>query len=154
MTEDLLKELPANLVFVDVEGHGPAPTLNDPIGFEFGAVTYPKRQSFHGKGASKQTFTDFAEWLTKNVEGRPVFVSDNNGYDSQFINYYFHLHLGYNPFGHSSRRISDWYSGLNGNWHDTQSWKKLRTPAHNHDPVIDALGNLNAFDRLMKGERP
>lgn len=39
-----------NLIFVDCEGHGPAPTLNDPVGFEFGAVAYPSRQTFHGTG--------------------------------------------------------------------------------------------------------
>ena len=34
-----------NLIFVDCEGHGPAPTLNDAIGFEFGAVAYSSRQT-------------------------------------------------------------------------------------------------------------
>lgn len=45
-----------NLIFVDCEGHGPAPTLNDPESFEFGAVAYPSRQTFHGTGATKETF--------------------------------------------------------------------------------------------------
>jgi len=36
-----------NLIFVDCEGHGPAPTLNDSALFEFGAVAYPSRQTFH-----------------------------------------------------------------------------------------------------------
>ena len=33
---------------MDCEGHGPAPTLNDPEGFEFGAVAYPSKLTFPG----------------------------------------------------------------------------------------------------------
>src|SRR3990167_1768285 len=142
------------LIFVDCEGHGVAPTLNDPIGFEFGAVSYPSRQSFHGHGALKETFKDFEEWLTTQVKGRPIFVSDNPAYDWQFINYYFHFFLGHNPFGHSARRISDFYAGLVGDFSRTQDWKKLRVTEHDHNPVHDALGNLEAFERLINGERP
>lgn len=42
-----------NLIFVDCEGHGPAPALNDSAGFEFGAVAYHSRQTFHGIGENK-----------------------------------------------------------------------------------------------------
>lgn len=143
-----------NLVFVDCEGHGPAPTLNDAVDFEFGAVTYPARQSFHGKKATEKTFTEFYEWLKANVEGRPIFVSDNPAYDWQFINYYFHFFLGTNPFGHSARRISDFYAGLVNDFRETQKWKSLRITTHDHNPVHDALGNLEAFERLVEGERP
>ena len=44
----------------------------------------------------------FGNWLTENVTGRPVLVSDNAGYDWQFVNWYFHYFLGRNPFGHSA----------------------------------------------------
>ena len=57
-----------NLIFVDCEGHGPAPTLNDPVGFEFGAVAYPSRQTFHGIGATKETFEDFENWISSVIE--------------------------------------------------------------------------------------
>ena len=142
-----------NLIFVDCEGHGVAPTLNDAILFEFGAVSYPKRQKFHGVGAIKETFEKFDIWLKGNCEGRPVFVSDNPAYDWQFINYYFHYFLNHNPFGHSARRISDFYAGLTGNWRNTQKWKQLRITSHDHNPVHDALGNLEAFTRILNGER-
>ncbi len=118
-----------NLIFVDCEGHGPAPTLNDAVAFEFGAVAYPLKQTFHGTGATKETF------------------------DWQFINYYFHLFLGRNPFGHSARRIGDFYAGLVGDFTNASSWKKLRVTAHDHNPVNDAMGNLEAFERILKGER-
>lgn len=144
-----------NLIFVDCEGHGPAPTLNDPVGFEFGAVAYPSKQTFHGTGATKETFEDFDKWISSVVEKgfRPLFVSDNPAYDWQFINYYFHLHLGKNPFGHSARRIGDFYAGLVGDFTDGSSWKKLRVTAHDHNPVNDAMGNLEAFERVLKGEK-
>lgn len=140
-------------IFVDVEGHGPAPTLNDETKFEFGAVSYPSRQSFHGQGATADTFNKFGEWLSQFSE-RKIFVSDNPAYDWQFINYYFHKFTGGNPFGHSARRISDFYAGLKNDWEETQDWKSLRITKHDHNPVHDALGNLEAFDRLIKGERP
>jgi len=152
----MLKEITIkNLIFVDCEGHGRAPTLNDPVSFEFGAVAYPSRQTFHGTGATKETFENFAKWILSVTEKgfRPLFVSDNPAYDWQFINYYFHLFLGENPFGHSARRIGDFYAGLVGNFTDSSSWKKLRVTAHDHNPVHDAMGNLEAFERILKGER-
>ena len=144
-----------NLVFVDVEGHGRAPALNNDEKFEFGAVHYSSGDTFHGKGGTEETFRKFQEWLDTHFEQgkRVVFVSDNPAYDWQFINYYFHKFLNNNPFGHSARRISDFYAGLVGNWSDTQSWKKLRITDHDHNPVHDAQGNVEAFRRILKGER-
>jgi len=80
-----------NLIFVDCEGHGPAPKLNDENLFEFGAVVYPSRAAFHGVGATLETFSKFADWIANVcVPGlRPLFMSDNPAYDWQFINYYF-----------------------------------------------------------------
>src|SRR3989338_4529440 len=129
----------SNLIFVDCEGHGPAPTLNDETLFEFGAIDYKSKQSFHGQGATKETFKKFSDWLNQ-FPGRLIFVSDNPAYDWQFINYYFHKFLGSNPFGHSARRISDFYAGLMGDFAETQSLKKLRITEHDHNPVHDAMG--------------
>lgn len=140
------------LIFVDCEGKGPAPMLNDSEKFEFGAVEFKSRATFHGVGGTKETFEKFDEWL-KKFEGKVVFVSDNPAYDWQFVNYYFHLHLGRNPFGWSARRISDFYAGLVGDWNNTQKWKQLRITPHDHNPVNDSLGNCEAFQRLLNGER-
>lgn len=143
-----------NLIFVDCEGHGVAPTLNDPTLFEFGAVAFVDNSSFHGKGATKETFEKFNEWLLeRKFDRRPVFVSDNPAYDWQFINYYFHLYLNNNPFGWSARRISDFYAGLVGDFSQTQKWKQLRITEHDHNPVHDSAGNVEAFRRLLNGER-
>ena len=40
-----------------------------------------------------------------------MFVSDNPAYDFQWINFYFWRYFGMNPFGHSGRRIADFYAG-------------------------------------------
>ena len=161
------------LVFVDCEAYGGCPATGQLT--EFGAVVYPSKRSFYGcvvksspsvenpavpapcgKPAlehEKKVFSDFAAWLTENVEGRPVFVSDNPAFDWQWINDGFWRTLGYNPFGHSGRRISDFYAGLVGDFYDTQKWKRLRVTPHDHNPVNDAMGNVEAFERMLRGER-
>lgn len=137
-----------NLIFVDCEGHGPAPTLNDESKFEFGAVDFKSKQSFHGYGATKETFGTFNQWLNQ-FKGRLLFISDNPAYDWQFINYYFHKFLEYNPFGYSARRISDFYAGIRGDFFDATSWKKWRITKHDHNPVHDSLGNVEAFQKIL-----
>lgn len=140
------------LIFVDVEA-GPAPGAG--IMTEFGAVEYTTRETFHGLGSSQETFVAFDEWISK-VSGkkRPIFVSDNVAFDWQWINYYFWKWLHRNPFGHSGRRISDFYAGLVGDFYKTQEWKSFRVTPHDHNPVNDAMGNVEAFARLLAGERP
>ena len=138
------------LILVDCEGHGPAAGLNDDLKFEFGAVEYETRQTFHGYAGLKVTFDVFAEWLAKFPEPL-VFVSDNPAYDWQFINHYFHKFLGHNPFGHSARRIGDFYAGVVGNWRAAgRDWKKFRKTVHDHNPVHDALGNAEALQAILE----
>lgn len=142
----------SSLVFVDVEapfGVG-SPAVGDMT--EFGAVEFKSMKTFHGKDCSIETFDAFAKWLGQ-FDGRPVFVSDNPAFDWQWINFYFWKYQGSNPFGHSARRIGDFYAGLTGNFHNSSKWKKLRVTKHDHHPVHDALGNVEAFQRMLKGER-
>lgn len=158
------------LIFVDCEATGPAPGKGYLT--EFGAVEFQSRQTFHGvlwnsrplkSNAAlseivgepldqQKVFQEFADWLA-SFKGRPVFVSDNPAFDWQWINYHFWHLLDRNPFGHSARRISDFYAGLVGNFSRTQEWKKLRITPHDHNPVNDAMGNVEAFARLLDGER-
>ena len=100
-----------------------------------------------------QLFTDFEQWLLSLTYGRCIFVSDNPAYDFQWINYGFHHAIGRNLFGHSGRRIGDFYAGLVGGFSESQAWKRLRVTPHSHHPVEDALGNCEAFRRMLKGER-
>ena len=138
----------AILIFVDCEGHGPAAGLNDASKFEVGAVEFKTRKTFHGIGATKEMFEGFEIWI-KQFDGNPLFVSDNPAYDWQFVNYYFHLFLGRNPFGFSARRIGDFYAGVMGNFMDANKWKRFRKTVHDHHPVNDAMGNLEAFEKIL-----
>ena len=142
-----------SLFFVDCEapfGTG-SPATGDMT--EFGAVEYTTLYTYHGKDCSMETFSDFRDWIIKLSKGRPIFVSDNPAYDWQWINFYFHKYFGSNPFGHSARRIGDYYAGLVGRWDAASDWKRLRVTKHDHNPVNDAMGNAEAFKRFMNGER-
>lgn len=157
-----------NLVFVDVEAaEGISPARGKMT--EFGAVHYGSRKWFHGvlfpaePSATNpavsvitgpaldevQVMEDFDLWLAETVPGRPVFVSDNPAYDFQWINFAFDRAIGSNPFGHSGRRISDFWAGLQGNWSNTQKWKQYRKTPHDHDPVNDSMGNVEAFEYIV-----
>lgn len=156
-----------SLIFVDVEatfGVG-CPGLPQGGMTEFAAVEFKSRLTFHGvpnmkalDGSNEQysewhnTFVCFKEWLER-FNFPLVFVSDNPAYDWQWINYHFWHELGHNPFGHSARRIGDFYAGLCGEWSNTQKWKRLRITKHTHNPINDAMGNAEAFARILGGER-
>ena len=58
-----------------------------------------------------------------------------------------------NPFGHSGRRISDYYAGLMGDFRQTQGWKHYRVTPHDHNPVNDAMGNVEAFETVQRLHR-
>jgi hypothetical protein len=91
---------------------------------------------------------EFALWLNENSTGRPLLISDNNGYDASWINWYFLVYHGSNPFGWSSRRIGDLFCGAE---HDMfYSWKKFRVTKHTHNPVDDAKGNAEALLSLFE----
>lgn len=158
-------------VFVDCEATGLSP--HSGVLTEFGAVELETRETFHGVlwdsepdpdypakpritgGAhdAVEVFTRFETWLKEVSQGQPVFVSDNPAYDFQWINHGFDVTLGRNPFGHSGRRIADFYAGLHRDFRKTQGWKRLRRTHHDHHPVNDAMGNVEAFAALLDAIR-
>jgi Exonuclease len=90
----------------------------------------------------------FGDWVASEGKGRAIFISDNNGFDWQFINWYFHHFSGKNPFGHSSQNLGSLYKGL---VKDTfANFKHLRRTKHTHNPVDDARGNAEAFLELKE----
>ena len=91
----------------------------------------------------RQVMEEFARWIAAQSKGRPMFISDNNGFDWQFINWYFHEFVGSNPFGHSSTNLGSLYKGLVKD--TTKTFKHLRRTAHTHHPVDDARGNAQAL---------
>jgi len=101
--------------------------------------------------SAQQGVEDLAAWLKSlNLPGRPIAWSDNPAFDWQFLNYYCQLYLGHNPFGHSCRRIGDFFSGLQHDPRATSQWKRLRRTKHTHNAKDDALGNAEAL-RAMFG---
>ena len=155
------------IIIVDCEapfGVG-APSVGDMT--EFGAARFIPDPPYHdatfhgvldhadqGEGSWCQTFLDFDAWLMSvRGKGGLVFVSDNPAYDFQWISFYAWRYLGRNPFGHSGRRIGDFYAGLTGDFRNTQRWKRLRITKHDHNPVHDAIGNAEALGRMLRGER-
>lgn len=92
----------------------------------------------------EKVFKKFADWIVAECgNDRVVLLSDNNGYDASWINWYFLTYLGRNPFGHSSRRIGDMFSG----WFNDPAyqWKRHKRTKHDHNPVNDAKGNAEAM---------
>ena len=92
----------------------------------------------------RKVMQKFDEWISKvNVGKRPMFVSDNNGFDFMFVSWYFWHFLGRNPFGHSSTNLGSLYKGI---IKDTfKNFKHLRKTKHTHNPVDDAMGNAEAL---------
>lgn len=158
---------------VDVESDGPIPGDYSMVCFGAVIVEPTLSKTFYGqlKPISEQwvpealAFSDFsrenvlgfedpatvmqgfADWIAAHSKGRPFFVSDNNGFDWQFINWYFHHFLGNNPFSHTSSNLGSLYKGL---VKDTfMNFKHLRKTVHTHHPVDDARGNAEAL-LLMK----
>lgn len=154
-----------SLFVVDVEADGPAPGIFSMV--SFGAIRVDRKleRSFYGQtapisdrfepdalavsGATREehlAYPDpaeemrrFAEWVRENNRGgKPVFVSDNPAFDWQWINYYSHLFLGENLFGHSGRRVGDFCAGLEGDWDATSVYRDLGVTEHTHNPADDA----------------
>lgn len=161
-------------IMVDVEADGPIPGDYSMISFGAVVVESDLKRTFYGQlrpisnkwlpealavsGHTRQdtlafeepnvVMQGFADWLAVENVGRLQFVSDNNGFDWQFINWYFHHFLGYNPFGFSSTNLGSLYKGLSKDMFKT--FKHLRKTRHTHHPVDDARGNAEAFLAMKK----
>ncbi|HSO41015.1 MAG TPA: exonuclease domain-containing protein [Labilithrix sp.] len=159
-------------IMVDVETDGPIPPDYSMVSFGAVVVEPGLSRTFYGKlrpisdawlpnalavsGHSREdvmrfeepkvVMQRFADWLAALHPaggGRIFFIADNNGFDWQFVNFYFHRFLGQNPFGHSSQNLGSLYKGMvKDTW---KTFKHLRKTAHTHDPVDDAKGNAEAL---------
>lgn len=91
----------------------------------------------------QEVMQEFMSWIRSVTEGRPIFVSDNNGFDWMFVCWYFHHFTGSNPFGYSSQNLGSLYKGLKQDLR--ANFKHLRRTRHSHNPVDDAIGNAEAL---------
>lgn len=158
-------------IMVDVEANGPCPpysmvslgaiavepALNKTFYAEFEPISdkfIPKALEVCGvtfeetlKYARPEVgMNQFASWLSQ-FKDQPRFISDNNGFDWQFVNYYFWNFYGSNPFGHSSTNLGSLYKGMVNNMR--KNFKHLRKTKHTHNPVDDARGNAEVFLTLI-----
>jgi exonuclease len=161
-------------IMVDVESDGPIPGDYSMICLGAVVVKEGLQQTFYGrlKPISEQwipealaissfsreqtlafddpatVMTAFGRWVAGQGKGRALFVSDNNGFDWQFVSWYFWHFTGGNPFGHTSTNLGSLYKGL---VKDTfQNFKHLRKTAHTHNPVDDAKGNAEALLEMKR----
>ena len=156
-------------IMVDVEADGPIPGDYSMVCFGAVVVEPSLNRTFYGrlKPISDKWVTEalqvsgftreetlgfdqpatvmqqFANWIGEVRSGQPMFISDNNGFDWQFLNWYFHHFLGKNPFGHSSTNLGSLYKGVVRDMF--ANFKHLRKTKHTHNPVDDALGNAEAL---------
>ena len=91
--------------------------------------------------------TTFRDWLKSIVKNNPRFIADNNVFDWQFVNWYFHHFLESNPFGFSSTNLGSLYKGVKRTVYE--NFKHLRTGKHTHHPVDDARGNVGALIKIV-----
>jgi hypothetical protein len=159
-------------VMVDVESDGPIPGDFSMVSFGAVLVDGLLENSFYGKlkpisdnfvpealavsGYSREetmTFEEpkivmenFRNWIKANCDTKPIFISDNNGFDWMFICWYFHHFIGENPFGYSSQNLGSLFKGIVKNM--SKNFKYLRKTKHTHNPVDDAKGNAEALLEL------
>lgn len=164
-------------IFVcDVEADGPVPGKYSMLSMGFVALTPELNKTFYRElkpisdefdpealaisGLDRDRLTrkgrlpnnamiELSGWVKSVSKGRPIFISDNPGFDFAFVNYYFHVESAVeNPFGWSSRRIGDLYCGMQM---DTFArWKQLRKTTHTHNALDDAMGNAEALLEMKK----
>lgn len=110
------------------------------------AVTgYSRAMTLDFEDPAKVMFA-FQVWISSCSVGKPLFISDNNGFDWQFVNYYFHHFVGKNPFGHSSTNLGSMYKGFVKSTYE--NFKHLRNMGHSHNPLHDAIGNAEALLKI------
>jgi DNA polymerase III epsilon subunit-like protein len=102
--------------------------------------------NFEDPLAVMEKFRDWIQSVSKNK--KPIFISDNNGFDWQFINYYFHIFLCTNPFGYSSMNLGSFYKGLALDVF--VNFKHLRNTKHSHNALDDAIGNAEAMIKIKE----
>ena len=169
---------PQTWFIVDVETDGPCPGLYSMVSIGVVKLDRALGQTFYGilgplpdargfepealavSGTSRNQHLDYpppenatyglSNWVHEVAgDTKPVFVSDNPGFDFAFVSYYMHRFVGKNVFGHSSRRIGDIYSGQVNDASKSSYWRQFRKTPQTHNPVDDAMGVAEALLHMV-----
>jgi hypothetical protein len=166
------------LLSVDVESSGPAPMHGDMISFAgvviedaldrsfhsgnmrpecehylpeaYAAIGMTREQHLAAPYSIRERIMAFADWLEGLRDTRIIMVSDNPGFDFQWMNFELMNHVGQQLLGHSARRIGDVWSGLRKRPMETSGWQRFRLTPHDHDPLNDAIGNAEAWLEMWR----
>lgn len=133
---------------LDTTFYGKLKPISDKYDPEALAVSGHSREEIMNFDDPAQVMTDFAAWIKAVSKDRPIFISDNNGFDWMFICWYFHHFTGNNPFGFSSQNLGSLFKGIEKDTFKT--FKHLRQTRHTHNPVDDAKGNAEALLTMKK----
>lgn len=161
-------------VSVDVEADGPIPgdysmvalgavIVEPSLEKTFYATLHPITEKWSAKSlqicgfsreqtllfeAPQSVLRHFHQWLKRYGGEHLFFISDNNGFDWQFVNWYFYHFLNTNPFGFNSSNLVSLYNGLEKNMYST--YKTIRKKHTDHNPLHDALLNAEAFLKIKQ----
>ncbi len=103
-----------------------------------------------------EAMSSFQNWVQRVTDNqRAVFVGFNASFDWSFVNWYFHVFLGKNPFGISALDIKSYYMGLSGClWQETTSSQLPLSfqPSHrqSHNALDDAIAQAEIFKKLLQ----
>lgn len=92
---------------------------------------------------------ELRKFVNLHTDRNPVPVSDNPAFDMAFLNDFLYQADVEGLFGHSGRRIGDFYAGVTGKWKNANRWKKFRRTEHTHHPIADSRGNAEALRTIL-----
>jgi len=97
----------------------------------------------------------FARWIEAEAKQRsPVFVGFNAAFDWSFVNWYFYMYTGRNPFGFAPLDVKALYMGaFGGAWADTRSSRlrlALRPQPTTHNALDDAAWQAEVFVQVLQ----
>jgi DNA polymerase III epsilon subunit-like protein len=106
-----------------------------------------------------EAMASLRDWVDEVAgERRAVFVGFNASFDWAFVNWYFHVFLGTNPFGIGALDIKAYYMGLSGvTWAETSSSRLPKefwpSRAQTHNALDDAIAQAEIFRKLLDATR-